>query len=679
MNVPQNIMIQTIICCAVPFDIALLLVLPFLPLSLPRLSLLPSLFGYLVSLQGRLVHAPSMEEAIGRRLASGGYEQTMHSMRGLVRRRTRQSTLAFKLLEMWCCGGVSAPAVQTIAAAAMSDMHQAAAEGPETLSDLAALAALGASGSCLENCRRDLLRQFCIPLEVLPPLVTRMPCIDTREDKSAVIFASAPVFMPNEIFERLYRHHAPLFQEIFGTAALAAFWDSRRDDDPRLIGHPMVQQNGWRDIYVPLSVFGDAVQYTTRGDSLQCFCFGGLLGGGWGPRNIFLAAIVPKRCCCTEEHHGVDTMAHFWSHIAHGFRALFDGVHPVADVRGLPWPRGSPQAELAGRPICDGRFRAVVWNIVADLEYAANELRLPHWNNVRPCWLCRAERSAGPLNVRNFALDAAWRTTGRPCGCRAVPNHPVWTIPGMSVFMHTGDWMHCVDLGVASYLCASAMQELVEPGGPFGRGTFESRVESLWRRLRHHYTRTGTTKQLGNLTGGMIGGQGAVFPALAAKAAETRHLLYPLRSLVEELNDGSERAGHRLACFDELLSIITLLQLDERARPPLRLPEPDAEEAYACANRFCLHYNALTSMSIDRGRPLYNPAFKLHLFLHLVFHARYLPPRLSWAYPWEDFVGRAKRLAVSSSSGTRAYKLPPKIMAQYRVMLAANLHGRTQV
>ena len=95
----------------------------------------------------------------------------------------------------------------------------------------------------------------------------------------------------------------------------------------------------------------------------------------------------------------------------HGLNAAFDGVHPATNHLGLPWPAGSPQADLAGSLLCNGGVRVVVYTLTGDLEYLGVEFGFPHFNSLSPCWFCPASRAAGsPHSLTDLQRAVGWKS-----------------------------------------------------------------------------------------------------------------------------------------------------------------------------------------------------------------------------------------------------------------------------
>ena len=184
------------------------------------------------------------------------------------------------------------------------------------------------------------------------------------------------------------------------------------DDDPRLINHPMKRKPNWRQRAVPLVIHGDGAVYTSKENSIKIVSIRFMQGLGWGWDSIFLLAAFVTSCANKSPNTGPyeDTWETIWKHIVCGLNALFHGFHPTVDGFGNPWPQGSYQDEIAGKPIADGHWFGVVWGGSCDLEYICNGLYLANYSSYEPCWLCPANRSPGcGLNIRDVGPNNTWK------------------------------------------------------------------------------------------------------------------------------------------------------------------------------------------------------------------------------------------------------------------------------
>jgi hypothetical protein len=168
---------------------------------------------------------------------------------------------------------------------------------------------------------------------------------------------------------------------------------------------------------------------------------------------------------------------------------MSEGFHPLKDPFNEDWPMDSFSSRMAGKPICDGKFVAVVWGIACDAEYAANELKLPHWQKVdNNCIWCPAAKNKNDL--KNFELTAEWKQNLYNGIDHNTPpsTHQVWQIPGVNRFTYTGDWMHGCDLGPAVYLHCSVLNDFAEADGIFGgAGQLPRRLIRIWDCLQESY------------------------------------------------------------------------------------------------------------------------------------------------------------------------------------------------
>ena len=218
----------------------------------------------------------------------------------------------------------------------------------------------------------------------------------------------------------------------------------------------------YKEQTVPITLFGDGVQYIQAGSSLHVLCWSGMLSKGWSWRSVYLLATMPKLSCTSMERHGIDSLVEIWKWVKHGFDALVSGFHPTTDAFGLPWTANTWEAHLAGRPICNGEYRAAVWGIACDLDYAANAYGTRHFNSAMPCHHCKATRDLSPTNVRDYSATAGWRTTLRCPAEKSVSDHPIWNIRAVSAHHFQGDWMHTFDLGLLLHLHASTIVDICQ-------------------------------------------------------------------------------------------------------------------------------------------------------------------------------------------------------------------------
>ena len=79
---------------------------------------------------------------------------------------------------------------------------------------------------------------------------------------------STEIFLPHEIFSKVYSHYPAAFRKIFAAdkEECERFW-SEVEDHPALVGHPIKNEPNWQSKTVPLSLHGDDTPIAGRGKS----------------------------------------------------------------------------------------------------------------------------------------------------------------------------------------------------------------------------------------------------------------------------------------------------------------------------------------------------------------------------------------------------------------------------
>ena len=132
------------------------------------------------------------------------------------------SVLVSLLLQFWAWGVLSAPIVQRIAAACVSEVE---ASGGIPSDTLVALQTIGTSGAHPNVCRRDILRKFTDKFDMFKPLNVKVPCVPVKQlGDWLVSWTYTPIMMPNEMFEHIWEYFPETFKELLGDG-LSSFWD----------------------------------------------------------------------------------------------------------------------------------------------------------------------------------------------------------------------------------------------------------------------------------------------------------------------------------------------------------------------------------------------------------------------------------------------------------------------
>ena len=310
--------------------------------------------------------------------------------------------------------------------------------------------------------------------------------------------------------------------------------------------------------------------------------------------------------------------------------------------------------------------------VTGDLEFLANELHYPHFNAVRPCWLCgvtRDDRNA--CKLFDFRADAPWKGTlisteeGLVSPC---PGHPLSLLRAFTRFHTTGDLMHTGALGVLLWFLGSVLKQLVVDSAI--PGTPDDRLKTVWVMILEKYDALGFRSRLTRLARTMFDHGDKQYPCLTTKAAETIDLLYALRSICTDLNGNSPRDLHRLACFDGLVCIFDTCKAHGYTLPPAA-----SGAVLAACDRFLLHYNWLAKEAMSQGRVEDNMVVKLHMLWHICYFSKYLNPRCTWCFAFEDYVGRVIASAKSCMASSRLALVPRKILENWHLVMHLRLRN----
>ena len=423
------------------------------------------------------------------------------------------SNLFAELLRLWGTGHLSATAVQKVA-------HAATLDGISN-DNVMKLAKLGSWGQHSSNVHRDLLT--FLEMDLPKPVSVSAPAYDSKLATPETV-CDLPILLPHEFVSHLATKFPEQYAVLLGITKANDFWKQIHPDDPRLVG-PFSECKRMRCV-IPLWLHGDGVEFTS--DSLMCFSWGSMLCQDASLDNSFLAAAWPKSAT-TKEGAGTWHDAHHV--LAWSFKALWEGKHPTHD-----WQGNRIRSAIAGTRLTPDGARFAVWQLVGDLEYMANILKLPHWNKDNFCWLCNCSRSDPTKSCMDVGHVPGWtELTVDEMVANPASNHPFFNvIPGPAPALRVAlDVLHTVDLGYASTLSASVLHCWCFPDG----GTVanaHSIVSDIWALLKEAYQNLGTRDRLNNFKLGFFCNADKPWesaPAMKTKGAETRHLV-PALALV---------------------------------------------------------------------------------------------------------------------------------------------------
>lgn len=298
---------------------------------------------------------------------------------GLYRKRYRSadpagapsSALASLLLELWSWGKLSSPQVQALAVAGVQDGLVA--------HDIVQLSQLGTGGLYPANMRRELVQKFFSQVRLPEPAMVCIPTVPHKVNPhgpECVQWMDHPLLEPARVLESLVSDYRGHLASLLSDGWPRSYWDAvYLNEDPRVLDHPLLDRENWKDRALPVMLHGDGAEFTKTHESLTSvsWSFIASTGGTWD--KVFLITTFPKTAVASKKFgNGVDTWTVLWDHVASAFADLFS---------------------------LDGEFFGVVMNVVGDLDYLSNDLQMPHYGSNWPCWFCNASRTEDGFNVRD--------------------------------------------------------------------------------------------------------------------------------------------------------------------------------------------------------------------------------------------------------------------------------------
>ena len=576
------------------------------------------------------------------------------------------SCLATLLLNLWAQGDLSAISMQKIAYAAILDGAQH--------EELGNLAKCGNFGQIPGNVSRDVHATFLPCISLAPACSIEAPVMHPKTSQKA--YEDVHFFLPHLMFWSMMLHYPAEAAILFAIDKVESFWEGVVGTNcPKLDGHPVLSVPNFQTSCIPLFIHGDGVEYSNK-DSLMTYSWGALLSAMGSQDSSILLASFPKSC--TWQTKAMPMQETTWypilRYLAWSFQALFDGVHPILDPDGNPFPAGSMLSQLAGKMLCESGHRCVVWTLEGDQDYFCNVLKLPHWATASPCWACdtctgdpiKCWKKLKPLEQGWAVKDAA------QARATLSSEHPFFEIPGVTSMMVGQDGLHILFCeGVLSHVFGSILH--LWCWRTKGRQTVKPAdcLASIFSKVQEGYSMTQATTRVTNLNLKMFTNPAnphTDWAFLKLKGAETKHLLKPLASIAETTCSDSEvdrRIASCLKAMDRLVDI-----MDEAG---LFFTEQEHAEFKAAGIHFFGHYSWLNSWAVANDRYLFHITIKFHMLWHLIQDAKHLNPRCYWCFRGEDYVGKISNLTASVAMGVISTRLTGPLSHKYRHWLHLRL------
>ena len=340
------------------------------------------------------------------------------------------------------------------------------------------------------------------------------------------------------------------------------------------------------------------------------------------------------------------------------------GHPPLQDYGGKAWAPGSFGDARKGRPLTTAGHFGVIYRLLGDLDWMHNHFkcRLAAGANL-PC--CFDDGNRGDMPFLDLRPGAAWTTTLKTPPCPA-PDHPVFTVPGASLFCVSIDEMHTVDLGVLQELAGSILWTLVYDN-PTLEGNAEKKLDIVWGRIRALYEEQRTQTRMANLTLQMFCNPKAYsvqFPSLSAHAAETRALFPILAQICSDCNVARVQDVTRLKCAVLFMRLNTIMR-----GAGMFLSEETHKKVMETCWEALAAYMSLSQYYASKGFKVYNVVNKHHMLVHICLQSRHINPKVLTCYSYEDLVGRMQRVAMKCTTGLSLLKLSATLMTKYQLSL----------
>ena len=518
--------------------------------------------------------------------------------------------LSQRLLQLWSQGKLSATQVAELA-------HLAMLSGCQH-KDLVDLAKCGNFGQNVGNCHRDMTTLCCKNMKLPDPHMVNVPLFDLKTQKE--ITGEAACLLPHLLFSNLHENYLEEFERLFCTQDCHAFWHGvEKAKDPRLC-EPLAKSGKVQSASktIPIYIHGDGCEFHAR-DSLMTWSWGSLLCKDKALQSHLLLCAIPKSCSLPTTWQNID----IW--LAWSLTALAKGIHPTQDPWDNPLPKGV-LADMAGKPLTKGNHRAALWCIQGDQEFYSNVLKLGHWASKSPCHECDCQKPIYKKKpcpegksykiLKEEEQQFEYKTPQQALLVKRS-NHQLFSIPGVSSAHVRGDALHILySRGVGSHLAGSLLHYMCYYDWPKRQKVNPNKgLQLIFAKIKEQYTQLQITSRLSNLRLSMITDQlkpHKGYPVLEAKAAEVKHLLPCLETILRNVLEDDDAAHVQmmdcLACFNALAVLFGTIGA---------FPTPEEfENAENLAKRFSDQYSELHDWALTKGRKLFNKTFKTHSMHH---------------------------------------------------------------
>ena len=567
--------------------------------------------------------------------------------------------LACLLLTLWAWGEMSPQLLQRIAKAAVTDFDS---EDADSMKDLRALAEIGTNGTYANKAHSDLMQKVAHTSRLPAPLKFRLPF------KKPLGLCLQGILLPHEMLAALYSEYRHAFLETICSSiqTLKKFW-AGASQHPTMDRHPAKRVPGWTSLFIPLAVHDDGVPITGIGKgwskSMTIFGWYSLVGLGKTKSMLHYCWGFYDKLKKGDLEEG--TLSDFFKILKWSLLAMYEGQWPRADYNGKVYKVGTPEHSRAGRNLAGG-YRCLLFGLTGDLDYFHYILGCMNWSLSRgPCMWCQC-KATGDNSWSDFGANAEWRLTrwdkAAWHGWQERTKLALLTLPGCSNFTIMYDWMHCKYLGFDMYCFGSVLALLVNfvlMDSP------ENNLVQCWNFLKQYFKDHNTPtpfRYINKLT--MFIRQGK-YPKLRGKAREVRCLGPALCALWQQ--DASRNLHVHREVTAMMKCNVHLEEMLTEYRDEYVLPAGASSEFEATCEKVLQLYNSLAQHFLEEEMRLFDVTSKAHFMQEIALMAKYISPRLTWAFMGEDQMQKMSRVAKSCTSGNVITGQTIKMAEHYRI------------
>lgn len=605
--------------------------------------------------------SPPMKRGVKRRRR--GQQQRIANQREAMVKESAAHALLMALIAQGIMSGVLA---HKIAVACKTDL-EACKEG-FTFPELYKLANLQQGRNLIRSVHTALAKSTMVP----EPMKVPMPYTTG--------IGEAHFLLPHEYFACMYEDSQQWKSKILPQEEqLEAFWNAF-EHHPTLTGHPIKKKQHWKRTVLPLLLHGDEVPVTGIGKvwsrSVLSFSWMSMLCsalGGKGKDLTFYITGVFEKFATPSTEHCLGTMGTMWSVMLWTFQALWDGVWPSTDWRGIAFPADTVQGRRAGQRLA-GKYSACLLQLCGDLDYNAKWLGTPNWSiHSGPCVQCRTT-FAGINSWQDNRQTSGWQRTL----LSAASWRSQWTtkcllfgLPGMNCWSIAYDLMHNLYLGWLQHFFGSAFylltHECLHEEPLSNLKVVEETIGAIQRR---DPTRARYRQRLSKLSMFM---KSSGFPKLKGRAADIRGLDWALLNTWQQFMDVAVEQHLWVEAFLKLtVEINELMNTFSPRSGCMSIPEPHCSVLFQKGCQMAQVHVLLSEHYAATGVQIFNCTTKMHFTLHTLELSKHCHPYLTWCFKGEANMKAVQQLWKSCVSGNKHFAVGRVAAIKQRHLVAIN-------